>query len=113
MKLRSMASSMDHTATGMTIRNAGSAIRAKRKQADLSLEALAELSGINHGLLSKYENNKVGVSIPVINKIAEALGERTEALACQCLREAYPALAKPRTKIARHFAELLDLLEND
>lgn len=94
----------------LTIPNAGNLIREKRKDAALTLEQLSDLTGIHLSLLSKYETNDVALSKSVIDKIAAALNERPEALACELLRVAYPALAKPRTKGARLLAELIDYL---
>ena len=94
----------------LTIPNAGNLIRKKRKAAALTLEQLSDRTGIHLSLLSKYETNDVALSKAVIDKIAAALNERPEALACELLRVAYPALAKPRTKGARLLKDLIDYL---
>ena len=51
----------------------GSAIRAVRTQAGLTLQAIADHSGLSRGLLSKIENSRTMPSLSVLLRIAEAL----------------------------------------
>jgi transcriptional regulator with XRE-family HTH domain len=96
----------------LSIAGAGDVIRAERERRGHSLRNVASHMGCDRGLLSKYENNQVGLSIEVINKIAEAIGERPEALACKCLKAAYPVLGAPKSRAAKLFADLLEHLES-
>lgn len=52
----------------------GEKIRRLRKQADLTLEALAQKSGLGLGTLSRIENGKAGSNLSTHLKLCEALG---------------------------------------
>jgi transcriptional regulator with XRE-family HTH domain len=52
----------------------GSRVRACRKRAGLSLEALARASGVSKAMLSQVEQNKANPTVVVMYKIAQGLG---------------------------------------
>jgi transcriptional regulator with XRE-family HTH domain len=49
-------------------------VRLHRKQRDLSLEALATLSGVSRSMISKIERGEAVPSTTVLSRLAEALG---------------------------------------
>lgn len=53
--------------------NIGQRVRKNRKQAGLSLEQLAQLSGVSKAMLSQIEQNKANPTVVVICKISNAL----------------------------------------
>lgn len=55
-------------------------IRAARKQADLTLEQLAELTGLSPGYISRMESSARNVSTKNLRKIATALGTTADRL---------------------------------
>lgn len=52
----------------------GRKIAMKRGERNLSQEDLAGLADVNRGYISRIENGRVAFSIPVLLRIAEALG---------------------------------------
>jgi transcriptional regulator with XRE-family HTH domain len=77
----------------LKIAGAGPAIRQLRQAAGLSLEDLADRLGWDKGRLSKYETDRLGLSISIIEEIARALGRRPEVVALYCLKQRYPKLS--------------------
>lgn len=51
----------------------GEAIRRRRQERNLTLELLAEKSGVSRAAISKIERGDSGASTPVLGKLAEAL----------------------------------------
>ena len=49
-------------------------VKFHRKQRDLSLEALAELSGVSRSMISKIERGEAVPSTAILSRLAEALG---------------------------------------
>ncbi|GJE51033.1 HTH-type transcriptional regulator SutR [Methylobacterium tardum] len=49
-------------------------VRRRRKEQDLSLEALASLSGVSRSMISKIERGEAVPSTAVLSRLAEALG---------------------------------------
>ncbi|MBE7197632.1 MAG: helix-turn-helix transcriptional regulator [Parafilimonas terrae] len=49
-------------------------IRRRRKEQDLSLEALASLSGVSRSMISKIERGEAVPSTAILSRLAEALG---------------------------------------
>src|SRR5262245_3808580 len=95
--------------TNLKIESAGKVIQARRKEAGLALEALADRLGWEDGKgrLSKYENDRLGLSLPVIEEIARALGKRAEPIVLECLKARYPALASERSTAGRLLNQLV------
>jgi transcriptional regulator with XRE-family HTH domain len=58
----------------------GSALRARRRAADLSLRAVASESGVSASFLSQAENNKARPRIETLHRIAAALDTTAQAL---------------------------------
>ncbi len=75
------------------IPNAGEALRSLRQSFGLSLRELADRVGWDKARLSKYENDQLGLSLPVLEEIARALGQRPEVVVLYCLKHRYPSLS--------------------
>jgi transcriptional regulator with XRE-family HTH domain len=58
----------------------GKNVRRRRRDLDLSQEALADLAGVHRTFVSSVERGERNVSIDNIEKIATALGSAPEAL---------------------------------
>lgn len=66
---------MDDTAmTNIEEINFGQRLRNARKLQGLNLEGLADMAGCSISLLSKIENGKVSPTIPMLRRVARALG---------------------------------------
>lgn len=52
----------------------GERVRNHRKRAGLSLDALAQASGVSKAMLSQIEQNKANPTVAIVYKIAEGLG---------------------------------------
>lgn len=92
------------------IDSAGQAIRNLREQTGLSLLDLATRLGWDKSRLSKYENDHLALSMPVIEEIAKALGVPPLVVVFDCLKQRYPALASPTSKKGRLVQQLVDEL---
>lgn len=97
---------------GITIKidGAGDAIRTLREASGLTLQGLAERVGWDRGRLSKYENNRLGLSISVIEEIARALGEPSLAVVLLCLKQRYPELSN--SKAGKLVEQLVEEVSN-
>jgi len=93
--------------TSPKIDSAGEAIRAMRVEQGLSVQQLAERIGWDKGRLSKFENNKLALSLPVIEKIARALEMSPAAIVLRCLKVRYPYLAAERSEIGKLLDKLI------
>lgn len=91
-----------------SIGSAGDAIRRLRNDSGLSLSSLARLLGWDKGRLSKYENNELRLSLPVIERIAHALNKPPELVVLECIKIRYPALARSDSKPGQLLQELVD-----
>jgi len=58
----------------MDLLNVAQIMREMRQRQKMTLDALAEKSGLTKGYLSKLENFRVSPSLPALSKIAESLG---------------------------------------
>lgn len=91
------------------IDSAGQAVRALRMDAELSLQELADRLGWDKGRLSKYETNRLGMSVGVIEEIARALRKPPLVVILHCLRHRYPDLQRKGSRTA----QLLEALVQD
>ncbi len=58
----------------MLVKEFGKAIKARRKELDITQPDLAELAHISVNTLYKLENGQANPSLDVLNKLAEVLG---------------------------------------
>jgi|WetSurMetagenome_2_1015567.scaffolds.fasta_scaffold130736_2 transcriptional regulator with XRE-family HTH domain len=54
--------------------NLGEKIKIYRKRSGLTLQKLADLSGLSPSFISKFESGKVGISIANLDRISDVLG---------------------------------------
>jgi len=78
----------------LKLESAGLAIRQLREERKLSLDALAGRIGWDKGRLSRYENDRVGLSTGAIEHIAQGLELPSIVVLVHCLKHIYPALAE-------------------
>src|SRR5687768_10898334 len=83
------------------LKGSGQVLRQVRDEAGVSLRELAERLGWSQGTLSKYETNQLGVSLEIVDQIADAIGCSREELALRCLKERYSSLANSSTKVGK------------
>ena len=76
----------------------------------MSLEQLAEQLGWDAGRISKYENDYIALSYPVMQEIAGVLGMPPLAMALRCLKHKHPELSNPRSKVGRLLDQAVDEL---
>lgn len=80
----------------------GNKIKELRKQRKLTLDKLAEMTGVAKATLSRIENGVVGGNIETVRKIAESLGVGLEDLYSSGERKA----EKPGLQLSRLRGEL-------
>lgn len=80
-------------ANALRIDGAGRFIRQLREEAGFKLNELALSLGWDKGRLSKYENGRLAVSLPVLEEIAVGLGLRPEVVVFRCMKHLYPKLS--------------------
>jgi transcriptional regulator with XRE-family HTH domain len=95
----------------ISLKGAGKALRELREEQRMGLRELAEEAGLQPGVLSKYENNVVGIPLDVTPKIAKALGRSEEVVTIRLLREAYKPFKNEAAEVGRLFGEMLETLE--
>lgn len=66
------------------LRLLGAVIRAKRKERDMSQEALADAAGIDRSHMGKIERGERNLSLLSLLKISSALGSRASILLSDC-----------------------------
>lgn len=91
---------------------AGDVLRELREQAGLSLREAAGKLDWYPGELSKYETNKVGVSLEIVEKIADLVGKPREAVVLQCLQTRYTKLAQKDSPVGKALGHLLKAIDN-
>lgn len=89
---------------------AGEVIRRFREKAGLSLSQLAERAGIEKSSLSKYENNQLAMSLPIVERIAEGLKTPPLLVIFECLKQRYPDLRRGKSKVATLVGQLVSEL---
>jgi transcriptional regulator with XRE-family HTH domain len=94
----------------LRLTNSGGILRQAREEAGLSLRELAERLSWNQGTLSKYENGQTGLSLEILEEIADAIGCSREQLAVRCLRERYASLATSKTEVGKLANSLVQAL---
>jgi len=94
-----MADAKIYLETGPKIESAGAVIRRVREEVGFSLSELADRVGMDKSSLSKYENDQLSMSLPVLDRIAEGLGIPPLVLLFECLKHRYPMLRRSGSKI--------------
>lgn len=97
---------------GPKFHGVGNAIKELRDEAQLNQAELAERIGWDKGRLSKYESNQLSLSFAAIEKIADAIGKKTEVVVLRCLKYMYPSLSDPNSQVAVLFDGLVAGIES-
>ena len=92
----------------LKIEGAGSVLTELR--GTYTLEEFADRLGWDRSRLWKYENNKLGLSIDVLEHVARVTGQRAELLAFRCLQQRYPNLRSSRSEVGRLLNRAVELL---
>ena len=82
----------------LRIEGAGSAIKQIRVKSGHTLQAAADRLRWHKSRLVKYENNRLGLSLAVIEELAGVYEVPPLVIAFRCLQHVYPALQSPRSK---------------
>lgn len=85
---------------------AGGFLRKLRLDAGVGLRELSRRTGFGPGELSKYENGKVGITLDIVDAVADALQLPREYAALTCLLGRYRKLADRRNPIGKAFEAL-------
>src|SRR6266851_5093844 len=96
---------------GPKFNGVGEVIKELREQASLSQKQLADELGWDKGRLSKYENNHLSLSLRVLDRISQALGQPNEKVILLCFRKMYPDLTLPESEIGRLLETLVKTIE--
>jgi transcriptional regulator with XRE-family HTH domain len=64
----------EHGVTGPLLAQLGSAIRSRRRGADLTVQQLADLAGVSRRMLTQIEQGQANPSLVTMDKLARALG---------------------------------------
>lgn len=94
----------------MKLSGVGDVIRSLREERGISIRDLAKSSGILKSTLSRYENNKVSLSLKAIEKIAKGLGVPAPMITMICLKKFYPILRDPKSNASKAMDQLLVVL---
>jgi transcriptional regulator with XRE-family HTH domain len=96
----------------ISLKGSGTALRELREEQGLGLREVAVKAGLQPGVLSKYENNIIGIPLDITPKIAKALGRSAEVVTIRLLREAYKPFKNEGAEVGRLFGEMLETLES-
>ena len=86
----------------------GDELRTIREECKVSLSELARKINWNKGRLSKYEKNKIALTVDAIEQIAQGLQIPSPVIVIRFLKKLYPVLSNPQN----HEAKLLDQLSD-
>jgi transcriptional regulator with XRE-family HTH domain len=92
----------------------GDELRTIREECKVGLNELAKKINWDKGRLSKYENNKLALTVDAIDQIAQGLGIPSPVIVIRFLKKLYPVLSNPQnheTKLLNQLSESL-LKEN-
>jgi len=94
----------------MKFTDCGEVVRNFRLAKKLSLRDLSARTNLNAGNLSKFENNLIGITLKILDQIADGLGMQREVLALEFVRFRY-GLYDLRTGVGQAFEELIEAVE--
>ncbi|THA74818.1 XRE family transcriptional regulator [Streptomyces sp. A0642] len=87
--------------SGLSIAELGSRIRGERRARNISLERLAELSGVSQSMVSEVERGAKTPSVLVLDRLATALGTSIARLLDEPVRPGVVVLAGDRQRVVR------------
>lgn len=85
----------------------GGILRQYRQGRSIALGVMEHVVGRDKSLLSRYENDQVGVTLDLLDDYAKATATPCEELVLNCLRVRYPIFNDPQTAVGKAFEELL------
>lgn len=88
-------------ASGLSMAELGQRIRGERRARGLSIERLAELSGISRSMVSEVERGAKTPSVLVLDRLATALGTSISRLLDEPAREAIRVLRHDEQRVLR------------
>ncbi len=93
------------------LRDCGEALREARERLGVGLNELAEKLNWDRGTLSKYETERLSVTMDTVDAIAEALGQRPEVLLLFCFQSRYPNLKLKGSETGRFLEQLVEKMQ--
>lgn len=87
-----------------TIQTISEKIRRYRQEQGLTLDEFARITGMNKGNLSKIENGKLGIGMPVLLRLLNAL---------DCQMEIFPSSLKSTVRFYRNTSTVYRLTEDN
>lgn len=79
----------------------GALLREIRKQREMTLEQLSDLTGISVSSLSRIENTRLGLTIEKVDMLARALDVAPESLVSRTRQNGAAAARRPRSRSSR------------
>ena len=92
----------------LKLETVGAAIRGLRLDAGLTQQVLAKRLGWSVGTVSKYETNRLALSLRAIEQIAEAIGKHTLEVVFECLKVKFPRLQVASSKERRLMLQTIE-----
>ncbi|MCW2882451.1 MAG: family transcriptional regulator [Sphaerisporangium sp.] len=87
--------------SGLSMADLGARIRAERSSRGLSLDRLAELSGVSRSMVSEVERAAKTPSVLVLDRLATALGTSIARLLDEPARDSVVVLRRSRQRVVR------------
>jgi transcriptional regulator with XRE-family HTH domain len=94
-------SDSDMLSSGLSMADLGSRIRAERSSRSLSLDRLAELSGVSRSMVSEVERGVKTPSVLVLDRLATALGTSISRLLDEPARDCVVVLRRSLQRVVR------------
>jgi transcriptional regulator with XRE-family HTH domain len=88
----------------------GDELRTIREECKIGLNELSEKLNWNKSRLSKYENNKLALTLDAIEQIAQGLGIPSPVIIIRFLKKLYPALSDPKNTESKLLDQLSESL---
>ncbi len=79
----------------------GELIRTMRREAGMSQQELAKLSGVSQAHIAKIENGKVDPRLSTVNKILFFLGKKKKTITCGNIMNDHIVSARPDTPVPK------------
>jgi transcriptional regulator with XRE-family HTH domain len=95
----------------LKLRGVGKVIQELREEANLSQQELANTIRCDKTQLSKYENDRLALSLAAIDRIAQAVNLPVEAVVLRCFKHLFPALSSPESEVGQLLESLVTAIE--
>jgi transcriptional regulator with XRE-family HTH domain len=94
----------------MRFESLGDELRTIREEYNIGLNELAKKLSWDKSRLSKYENNKVALTLDAIEQIAKGLEIPSPVIVIRFLKKLHPILSDPKNKESKLLDQLSALL---